>query len=459
MDRRASVLAAALTAATALTAAAGPAAALNSATGEATQKILGELDDVLYGDNGPYGEYENATVNNQVDPHSPVERVIVAPSADGAHGVTITFRSPSENTSVEYRTGNGQLISVPAITKDEYDGRFFQFVELTGLAGGTEYTYRVRLGDQHSQWYRFTTAANSHEPFDVLYVGDAQNGLTTHWPITAHTALNDNPEAKLLLQGGDMINHSGQDKQWSDWYNGIGPEAPNTPMLTALGNHEIWLKDDGPDPTARAYRNHFTHPLNGPAQFPDSSFYVDYQGVRIVVLTGNYLGYSAQAAFLERALATNPHQWSLVMLHQPIINSTDKRVDPAQLAAFAPVIEAHDVDLVLTGHDHSYARGHLTSSNKGDLVSGPVYLTATAGSKFYPTSEDNLSWKLFGAQREVWAQGLSTYQRLHFSGCALEVTATVTVTDDADIVSSNGVTDGVLDQFTIDKCGGDKIVR
>ena len=385
-------------------------------------------------------------------PADPVQRLLLTPAANAATGVSIDFRTAADDAAVEYRTAGGPAKRVAARTKDGSH----RVVRLTGLTPQTAYEYRVIAGGKTGPWHTVTTASKGYtSPFDLIYFGDAQVGLTKEWPVTAAAATSAVPDAQLILSGGDQIDSAHDDREWGDWYRGFGGAVKQTPLVTALGNHELSV-----DPLAQAYRNHVTNPGNGPDILQDTSYYVDNSGVRIVVLSANNLLLDQQAAFLDRALRTNPHRWSVVMFHQPVYNASTKRNEHEHERAFGPIIEKHDVDLVLNGHDHAYARGHKKSSAGPDGKVGPVYLVSSAGGKFYETGPRNPAWDDHGAKRVVWAQDMATYQKLTFGDCALDVTSVVTVEGDKPTSNQevSGV-GGVLDEFTVDKCGGRKVLR
>ncbi|WP_448851032.1 metallophosphoesterase [Corynebacterium sp. 335C] len=381
-------------------------------------------------------------------------RIVISPLADASTAVYVSFLLPARGATVEYRpAGGGETASVPADAAPGFGG-YHHTATIEGLAAGSGYEYRiVPAGEPAGPWYAFDTAQAGFAPSDIIFFGDAQNGLDTDWPVTARAAFAGVPDADLLLQTGDQIDVALDDGEWADYFSAMDGVPATTQMLHSIGNHEYT------DASGQAFRNHFEHPKNGPAPIQDSTYYVDHQGVRIISLSANSLFYGKQAAFLDEALESNPHQWSIVMFHQPVFNGSDSRNDPKQFEAFGEIIERHDVDLVLNGHDHTYARGHMADNNKGDGTSdGPVYVLATAGEKFYDAGPENRSWSDNGADRVVWAQELSTYQHIEVDSCRLELTAHITLAGD-DPKSSSGVTEGVLDNFTIDKCGEGKVVR
>ncbi|MFD5867111.1 metallophosphoesterase [Corynebacterium sp. NPDC060344] len=394
------------------------------------------------------------------------ERVILAPAADAARGMTVTFRAPAQGAAVEYRPAGGSdagigtdadTTRVATTAKGaSLTGGAHQSAALTDLSPATAYEYRIiTAGGETGPWREFTTAPDGHAgPVDMLFFGDAQNGLADEWRTTASAALAGVPDAELILQSGDMIDQAHLDAEWGQWYDSLGGAPATTPMLTAIGNHEFTV-----DPFATAYNNHFSHPANGPEILRNTTYYVDRGGVRIITLTANALFLDQQREFLDRALAENPNPWSVVMFHQPVHNASDGRDEPMYDRAFAETIERHDVDLVLNGHDHAYARGHKAANEVDGVNTGPVYMVATGGSKFYGATDDNSSWSTLGAQRAVWARETSTYQRITVDACTMDVTAVITVEGD-DPATSNGAggAGSTLDEFTIDKCGEGKRV-
>lgn len=381
------------------------------------------------------------------EPTELVDRLLLNPGADAGTSMAVTFRANTDGATVDYRqSGTEAVESVIAESKGSTDQGVHQSVRLTDLEPGTSYDYRVVSEGESGPWHTFTTSTAG--PQQMLFFGDAQNGLDNEWQATTAAARAAMPDPDLILQSGDMININTDDSEWGNWYEGLAPELVDTPLLTAIGNHELT-----PDLTGRPYHHHVTNPQNGPTALSNTSYYVDQGGVRYVVLTANMLLLNQQAEFLDAALADNPNDWSVVMFHQPVYNSSTNRDDGINERFFGEVLERHGVDLVLNGHDHAYARGEKSED-------GPVYLVATAGSKFYPTSAQNPAWDNRGANRVTWAQDLSTYQTLTLDGCSMSVQSVVTVVGE-DPQSSNGAraVGDVLDDFTIDKCGETKVVN
>ena len=85
---------------------------------------------------------------------------------------------------------------------------------------------------------------------------------------------------------------------------------------------------------------HFALPANGPADLPElagQSYYLDYQGVRIVALDVNAFAnedfresqrsrvQAAQLTWLREVLGANPQRWTIVVQHYPMYSVAKHR--------------------------------------------------------------------------------------------------------------------------------------
>lgn len=98
------------------------------------------------------------------------------------------------------------------------------------------------------------------------------------------------------------------------------------------------------------------------------------------------------------------------------------RDEPLLRAAWVPVFEKHDIDLVLQGHDHTYARGYKDTSATGTpgVTSGPVYAVVNSGGKYYDLApaDDNV-WTRNGATQVKRGADVSTFQVISVDGGTL----------------------------------------
>ncbi len=165
-------------------------------------------------------------------------------------------------------------------------------------------------------------------------------------------------------------------------------EARGKVVRELFGDHQA-------EPGIRVLSNHwrpqFAFPMNGPEGLEETCFYLDYQDVRIVSLNSNEQE-ERQVDWLLRVLSDNPQRWTILTFHHPIFSAAGDRDNPELRALWRPLIEGFRVDLVLQGHDHTYARSGFTNLptglNKQDVASGTVYVVSVSGPKMYSLTRE-----------------------------------------------------------------------
>lgn len=382
------------------------------------------------------------------------ERVILSPTADPATSQTLAWRSDGSGSPVMQiapAADPGRVTTVEGADTGSVNGTFHA-ATATGLTPDTAYRYRVGDGTTFSPWRTFTTAASGAEPFTFLYFGDVQNGISTGGATVARAALAAEPDAELVVHSGDLVDSPNSESQWTEWFDAFGAEATGTVNhLAAPGNHEYSLLS-----LSRYWNPQFPGAGNGPTggrHLPQTVYHTDYQGVRFVVLNSNYRNAAplsadswldTQQRWLEEALSTNPHPWTVVTFHHPVFSNSPSRDNGPLRDSWLDTLEEHDVDLVLQGHDHSYGRGNLTANRTDDpdVQTGPVYTVAVTGTKMYDASASN--WTDNGAEVRVQLTDTSTFQAVEVDGARLRYTAR----------TADGA---VVDSFTIDKSDGKRV--
>ncbi len=301
------------------------------------------------------------------------------------------------------------LSSTPVNTSLGYASTYHT-VEFTDLKPNTRYTYRVGDGTNWSEWIDFTTAASNFEPFSFIYYGDAQNYIDSAVPRVFRQAFADRPQAKAIVNAGDLIDNANSEEQWGQWYKAGSFIDGQINNISVPGNHEY---SGG---LSQFWRPQFPYPDNGPgnAELKQTVYYVDYQGVRFIALDSNYQSNStlmaAQTAWLESVLKENPNKWTVVTFHHPVYSTTGTRNNPNVRNQWGPLFEKYGVDLVLQGHDHSYGRGNVTTARKTAAVhNSTVYAVSVSGGKMYALNNGQ-NWTGNGAEVTSTSQNTQLYQ-------------------------------------------------
>lgn len=190
----------------------------------------------------------------------------------------------------------------------------------------------------------------------------------------------------------------------------------------------------------RHWRPQFTLPENGPAGLAETCYTFDYQGVRFVALNSNE-GLAAQAEWLRAVLADAPQRWTVVTFHHPVFSPAKGRDNPELRRLWKPVLDQFRVDLVLSGHDHTYARSGRVEANfvtsdgpVYDPEIGTVHVVSVSGPKMYT---------LEGAE---WAVRTAEDTQLF---------QVITVDGDELRYAAHTATGEVYDRFTLQKREGE----
>jgi 3',5'-cyclic AMP phosphodiesterase CpdA len=179
-------------------------------------------------------------------------------------------------------------------------------------------------------------------------------------------AFADAPKARFMLHAGDLVSHSNVDSEWGEWFHAGGWLNAMIPSVATPGNHE-YPRDPRGRALARHWRPQFALPTNGPAGLEETVYSLDFQGLRVISLNSNE-EQQRQIEWLDKTLADNPNRWTVVTFHHPVYSTKKGRDNPQIRGWWKPVFDKYSVDLVLNGHDHSYARmGFDVPQNVGSI--------------------------------------------------------------------------------------------
>ncbi|MEU9886697.1 metallophosphoesterase family protein [Sphaerisporangium sp. NPDC051011] len=355
------------------------------------------------------------------------DRVILTPTTTPATSQKVTWRA---ETTAEFAQAEilespkalgqvapaaGAVTNVKAVSSTPVNTTLgyastYHTVEFSGLKPSTRYTYRVGDGTNWSEWTDFTTAAVDFQPFSFIYYGDAQNYIDSAVPRVFRQAFAERPQAKVIVNAGDLIDSANSEEQWGQWYKAGGFIDSQVNNFSIPGNHEY---SSG---LSSFWRPQFPYPDNGPGnpELKQTAYSVDYQGVRFIGLDSNYQSnaslMAAQTAWLENLLKNNPNKWTVVTFHHPVYSTTGTRNNPQVRAQWGPLFEKYGVDLVLQGHDHSYGRGNVQTARKSAAVhNGVVYVVSVSGGKMYALNNGE-NWTGNGAEVVSKGQDMQLYQ-------------------------------------------------
>lgn len=406
---------------------------------------------MTYGQHKPYPD-NPAFPFSWNKPSPQPDRIILTFSGDPSNRQSVTWRT---DTSVKKAMAQitlayeAPMLRKTATTIDAqtewFDGSRIRGADLmanyhsatfTGLLPDTLYAYRVGDGTYWSEWFQFRTASSIPKPFSFLYVGDAQNYVLELWSRLIRAGFSKEPDARFIIHAGDLINNAHNDREWHEWFSAAGWMNGMVPAVPLPGNHEYrrHLISDTTDPSTNLsvqWRPQFTLPQNGIPKLPETNYFFDYQGARFIILNSNLL-LEEQAVWLEDVLKRNPQTWTIVSFHHPVFSTAGERDNKRLRELWKPLFDTYKVDLVLQGHDHTYARGiagglsknQMAGVNKLEPTAGTVYVVSVSGGKMYDLNKD--SWKKHDATMSRSAENTQLFQVIRIEGHTLKYHAYTT---------------------------------
>ena len=264
-------------------------------------------------------------------------------------------------------------------------------VTLVGLKPGETYNYKVQCFNISSVEQTFKTKKSKDEPIKFLVYGDNRSYPKVHENLVKMMAKEN---ADLILNVGDVVTTGSNLMEWIDeYFYPLRYVGGSIPTYISIGNHEYggyWGTRVVPP-----FEKYVDNPLcsTGSTEYYYS---FDYGNTHFIFLDpnkaelpeGHGLAVGSQqynwfVEDLKKAKETS--EWIMVLMHQPPYSEAwsggPYDGEPALRKDVVPIIEANDVDIVLSGHTHDYERGlpHPPYDPKTGKGNNAVYIITGGG--------------------------------------------------------------------------------
>lgn len=350
------------------------------------------------------------------------DRILATLPGDPTRSLGVTWRTRGSRGPhrLQIRTRSGPIREVPATTQaleeTSFDvGQVHEAVS-TDLTPGQKLEYRAASGGFFSDWKPLQTASSQAKAFEFLVFGDAQSKIKAASTPLFEAALRRAPDARLVLHCGDLIDNNVSAAEWGEWSYAMHQVGPRIPSLATPGNHEYGIYGRNKNRfLTPLWRPGFAFPLNGPKGLEETCYWLDYQGVRFISLD-SLKPLEPQVKWMAEIPANPEVKWTVVLKHYPVFPSLKGQEAPGRTKLLTQAFERLGVDLVFTGHLHSYARsGLVKGGNFRSKEGGVVYAISVTGGKFY--GQDRFPWMSVAFPR------VATYQVVIASPESLRVRA------------------------------------
>ncbi|MET1254160.1 DNRLRE domain-containing protein [Aliikangiella maris] len=294
--------------------------------------------------------------------------------------MTIRWRTDSATDSVVRYGSNPANLSQ---SKTVSGNRTEHEVRLTGLNPLTQYYYSVGSSTQTiaggDNSYRFTTSPNpgTSTPTRVWLIGDSgtanSNAAAVYNAYLNYTGANN---TNLWIMLGDNAYNDGTDSEYQNAVFNMYPELlRRSPVWPTLGNHDGHSADSASE--SGPYYDIFSLPRNaqsgGLASGTEAYYSFDYGDIHFICLDSYETSRATNGAmmtWLQNDIAATDKKWIIAFWHHPPYtkgshnsDSEGALIDMRENAL--PIIESYGVDLVFSGHSHSYERSYLIDGHYG----------------------------------------------------------------------------------------------
>ncbi|MFH6603152.1 fibronectin type III domain-containing protein [Maribacter algicola] len=362
-----------------------------------------------------YVELDTIISHKLIFPSKTPDRVIANLTVDPAHSFAVNWRTNQlvqsgiveialATDGPEFLLEEVQKVKARSQQFENQNSReplvkaTFHSAVVSGLRPNTTYVYRVGNGAEEdgywSEWFQYTTASTDIEkPFSFIYFGDAQNNVKSLWSRVIRNSYRQFPHVDFMLHAGDLINDRDANLEWGEWFYAGSFIHATVPSIMTPGNHEY---RNGA--LSSLWRPQFTLPENGPMDvLKETCYAIDYQNMKLISIDAegfdeNLEARAAQIKWLDSVLSNNTKKWTAVTLHYPIFSTAKGRDNKELREGLKPLMDKYKVDLVLQGHDHTYARGFVENEGKGLTVvndAGTIYAVSVSGPKMYESKDQD----------------------------------------------------------------------
>ncbi len=252
--------------------------------------------------------------------------------------------------------------------------------ELDGFSASQIVNYQVGIDGQDAA--QFKTAPEYGEDFSMAWLADNQEGYQR---FSTHVGNISARDPDFMFVAGDLVYTSSSLEEWQQfWWDPLQENnfAQYTPVMAARGNHDM------DHPYAYAYVD---LPENG------SWYSFLYGDVYFLVLNTHANMFATaddlpdgQFDYIGAQLSSPEAQqaaFRIVTFHQAPFSNASQTTAQQQIIGnenarlhWVPLFEQHSVDMVISGHYHSYQRGERN---------GIVYMVIGGGGSTLLIQEEN----------------------------------------------------------------------
>lgn len=393
------------------------------------------------------------------------------------NSIYIRWRSNTATDSkIKYGTSatNLSLSKTDAVVTTEH------IVQLTGLAANTKYYYSIgsstiTLQGDTGNYFMTHPVVGSTGPVRIWTIGDfGVNSNAQNLVRDAYRNYSGTTPTNVWLWVGDNAYSDGTDAEYSTNVFAKYPyQMKNMVIWPATGNHDLHTANAAAQ--SGPYFDIFTLPKSGEAgglsSGTEAYYSFNYANVHFICLESTDASFRAtggnMATWLTNDLNANTQRWTVVYFHHPPYSKgshdSDTGTELIQMRTnIVPILENKKVDLVLSGHSHSYERSMMLKGHFGvESTFNSATMAVNAGSGIYPASYTKSSptfngtvYAVCGVSGQIGSTSSGwPHNAMYSSSVAVYGSLVIDVLGDRLDCKFLTYTGSIFDQFTIQKSG------
>ncbi len=295
------------------------------------------------------------------------------------------------DVATDSRVSIGDAPGSPDRTIDEPGKTQEHEVEITGLVPEKKYFYsigtiggRPLAGGDSQHWFETSPPIGVARPMRIWVLGDSGTAsLNALLVRDAYLNLPGSEQTDFVMLLGDNAYNLGTDGEYEfALFAMYAPFLPTRVFWPARGNHEFYADD---------YYSVFTAPTaaeaGGNPSGSEAYYSFDYANAHFISLDSFGSDRSVGGdmwTWLQADLSSTEQDWVIAFWHHPPYtkgnHDSDSETELVEMREnFLPLLEAGGVDLVLTGHSHSYERSHMIAGHYLDSSTWSPAMVLDAG--------------------------------------------------------------------------------
>jgi hypothetical protein len=311
------------------------------------------------------------------------QTIIRGPYLQSVSSTSVTFRwrtsvATASRVDIGGSPGAYSLSITDPVVTTEHE------VKVSGLLPGTSYVYAVgepsALMTPPDATYHCKTApvAGSSSPVRVWVVGDSgENTSDSQGVRNRFETWSASQPPDLWLMLGDNAYGSGTDSDYqSGCFDLYSDQMRKYPLFPTRGNHDVLYSGANND-----YLDFFSLPslgqCGGVPSGSESYYSYDWGNVHFICLDSEGSSRSLSGpmlTWLRQDLAATNAMWVVCYWHHPPYTKGSHDSDDSGDSGgrmrdmrqnVLPILDSTGVDLVLSGHSHSYERSYLLNGHYG----------------------------------------------------------------------------------------------